>query len=237
MVDTGTIRTVVGIIGNVISLGLFLSPIPTFWRIIKQKTVADFKPDPYVATLLNCAMWVFYGMPFVHPDSILVITINGAGLVIEFIYITIFIIYSPGSKRKKIFIALVTEVIFFVIVVFVVLYCFHTTKRRSLIVGIICIVFNILMYASPLTIMKMVIKTKSVKYMPFYLSLASLLNGVVWVVYALLKFDINMLIPNGLGAISGVIQLILYATFYRTTRWDDDDDEINSRSEVQMSNV
>ncbi|CAB4280816.1 unnamed protein product [Prunus armeniaca] len=83
----------------------------------------------------------------------------------------------------------------------------------------------------------MVIKTKSVKYMPFYLSLASLLNGVVWVVYALLKFDINMLIPNGLGAISGVIQLILYATFYRTTRWDDDDDEINSRSEVQMSNV
>ncbi|KAH0975536.1 hypothetical protein GBA52_017435 [Prunus armeniaca] len=131
----------------------------------------------------------------------------------------------------------IIEVIFFVIVVFVVLYCFHTTKRRSLIVGIICIVFNILMYASPLTIMKMVIKTKSVKYMPFYLSLASLLNGVVWVVYALLKFDINMLIPNGLGAISGVIQLILYATFYRTTRWDDDDDEINSRSEVQMSNV
>ncbi|XP_008239745.1 PREDICTED: bidirectional sugar transporter SWEET5 isoform X1 [Prunus mume] len=237
MVDTGTIRTVVGIIGNVISLGLFLSPIPTFWRIIKLKTVADFKPDPYVATLLNCAMWVFYGMPFVHPDSILVITINGAGLVIEFIYITIFIIYSPGSKRKKIFIALVTEVIFFVIVVFVVLYCFHTTKRRSLIVGIICIVFNILMYASPLTIMKMVIKTKSVKYMPFYLSLTNLLNGVVWVVYALLKFDINILIPNGLGAISGIIQLILYATFYGTTRWDDDDDEINSRSEVQMSNV
>ncbi|XP_021826074.1 bidirectional sugar transporter SWEET5-like [Prunus avium] len=239
MLDAGTIRTVVGIIGNVISLGLFLSPIPTFWRIIKLKTVADFKPDPYVATLLNCAMWVFYGMPFVHPDSTLVITINGAGFVIEFIYITIFIIYSPGSKRQKIFIALVAEVIFFVIVVFVVLFCFHTTKGRSLIVGIICIVFNILMYASPLTIMKRVIKTKSVKYMPFYLSLASFLNGVVWVVYSLLKFDINILIPNGLGAISGVVQLILYATFYKTTRWDDDDDdnEIKSRSEVQMSNV
>ncbi|XP_016651184.1 PREDICTED: bidirectional sugar transporter SWEET5 isoform X2 [Prunus mume] len=227
--NTGTIKEEIS--------NIFLACSPTFWRIIKLKTVADFKPDPYVATLLNCAMWVFYGMPFVHPDSILVITINGAGLVIEFIYITIFIIYSPGSKRKKIFIALVTEVIFFVIVVFVVLYCFHTTKRRSLIVGIICIVFNILMYASPLTIMKMVIKTKSVKYMPFYLSLTNLLNGVVWVVYALLKFDINILIPNGLGAISGIIQLILYATFYGTTRWDDDDDEINSRSEVQMSNV
>ncbi|KAM0979574.1 hypothetical protein ACFX13_015696 [Malus domestica] len=236
MVDTGLVRTIIGIIGNVISLCLFLSPIPTFYRIVKQKAVSDFKPDPYVVTLLNCALWLFYGMPFVHPDSILVITINGIGFVTELAYIFVFLIFSPGSQRLKVFIALVVEVVFFVIVVFVTMYVFSTTKERSLVVGIICIVFNILMYVSPLTVMGIVIKTKSVKYMPFYLSLANFFNGVIWLVYSLLKLDINILIPNGLGTISGALQLILYAAFYKTTRWEDDVD-VRPRSEVQVSNV
>ncbi|GAU19651.1 hypothetical protein TSUD_185670 [Trifolium subterraneum] len=58
--------------------------------------------------------------------------------------------------------------------------------------------------------------------MPFLLSLANFLNGAVWLTYALLKWDPFIVIPNGLGTISGLIQLILYAVYYRTTRWDDD---------------
>ena len=38
------------------------------------------------------------------------------------------------------------------------------------------------------------IKTKSVKYMPFTLSLANFCNGIVWAIYALLKFDPNVLV-------------------------------------------
>ncbi|KAK1553500.1 hypothetical protein QYE76_072056 [Lolium multiflorum] len=47
-------------VGNVISFGLFLSPLPMFWRIIKNKDLDEFKSDPYLATLLNCKLWVFY---------------------------------------------------------------------------------------------------------------------------------------------------------------------------------
>lgn len=43
---------------------------------------------------------------------------------------------------------------------------------------------------------KMVIKTKSVKYMPLTLSIANLCNGIVWLIYSLLKFDINILVIN-----------------------------------------
>lgn len=68
---------------------------------MKSKSVQAFKPDPYVVTILNCAMWVFYGMPFVHPDSLLVVTINGAGLIIEAVYIVIFFIYSKSKQRVK----------------------------------------------------------------------------------------------------------------------------------------
>ncbi|XP_022924129.1 bidirectional sugar transporter SWEET5 [Cucurbita moschata] len=237
MVSTAAARTVIGIIGNVISFGLFMSPIPTFTQIVKRKAVEDFKPDPYLATILNCAMWVFYGMPFVHPDSILVVTINGIGFFIELAYVSIFFIYSPWIKRRKMLIVLLIESIFFATVVLITLLVFHTTISRSYFVGILCIIFNIGMYTSPLTVMRLVIKTKSVKYMPFTLSLANFCNGIVWAIYALLKFDPNVLIPNSLGALSGLIQLILYATYYRTTNWDNDDTSSTRRAEVQMSDV
>ncbi|XP_023520311.1 bidirectional sugar transporter SWEET5-like [Cucurbita pepo subsp. pepo] len=237
MVSTAAARTVIGIIGNVISFGLFMSPIPTFTQIVKRKAVEDFKPDPYLATILNCAMWVFYGMPFVHPDSILVVTINGIGFFIELAYVSIFFIYSPWIKRRKMLIVLLIESIFFAAVVLITLLVFHTTISRSYFVGILCIIFNIGMYTSPLTVMRLVIKTKSVKYMPFTLSLANFCNGIVWAIYALLKFDPNVLIPNSLGALSGLIQLILYATYYRTTNWDNDDTSSTRRAEVQMSDV
>lgn len=72
---------------------------PTFWRICKAKDTEEFKADPYLATLLNCMLWVFYGIPIVHPNSILVVTINGIGLVIEAAYLVIFFLYANNKKR------------------------------------------------------------------------------------------------------------------------------------------
>lgn len=58
-----------------------------------------FSPIPYLATLLNCMMWVLYGIPLVHPHSLLVVTINGTGLLLQTIYLTIFILYSTPPAR------------------------------------------------------------------------------------------------------------------------------------------
>nr|QHT64207.1 sugar efflux transporter 5 [Litchi chinensis] len=237
MVDTGAVRTVIGVLGNVISFGLFVSPVPTMVTIVKAKSVQEFKSDPYVATLFNCMLWVFYGLPIVRPDTILVSTINGCGVCIELAYIIIFLLYSPASKKKRILISVFVEVIVFAILVFVTLKFLHTTKARSALIGILCIIFNVIMYASPLTVMRMVIQTKSVKYMPFLLSLANFCNGLVWLVYALLKFDPFIVIPNGLGAFFGVIQLALYGTYYRSTKWDEDDTRPGQKSEVELTNT
>ncbi|KAM7479919.1 hypothetical protein LguiA_028132 [Lonicera macranthoides] len=224
------IRTIVGIVGNVVSMFLFLSPLPTFIKIGKAKSVQAYKPDPYLATVLNCGMWIFYSLPFVHPDSLLVLTINSMGLSIELIYVIVFFIFANWDKRRKIIMALFIEIIFLTIVILITMIFFHTTKSRSMIVGIVCVVFNIIMYTAPLTVMRLVIRTKSVKYMPFGLSLCNFLNGFIWLVYALIKFDPYILIPNSLGTASGLIQLILYGTYYRTTTWEDD----SKPAEVQL---
>ncbi|KAK1422342.1 hypothetical protein QVD17_25389 [Tagetes erecta] len=227
-----TTRTLVGILGNIVSVMLFLSPLPTFLKIIKAKSVQAYKPDPYVATLLNCSLWLFYALPIVHPNSLLVITINVIGITIEVIFITIFLRHSTWGGRRKIIIVLFIEAIIVAAVVVITLMCFHTYHDRSMIVGLVCIVFNIIMYASPLTVMRMVIKTRSVKYMPFSLSLATFINSVVWCGYALMPLDPYILVPNALGTVSAIVQLVLYATYYGSTNWDDDDDE---QGVVQMS--
>ncbi|KAI3673492.1 hypothetical protein L6452_39611 [Arctium lappa] len=221
--DRETVRLIVGIIGNIISLYLYLSPTPTFINIMKRKSVQAFKPDPYLATLLNCCMWLFYGLPIVHPHSLLVVTINSVGVVIAATFCSIFFKYSTWSCRRKMIIVFILEAIFLAAMVAFTLIVEHTNDARSMVVGILCVVVNIIMYTSPLTVMKTVIKTKSVKYMPVCLSLGNLLNGSIWIVYAALDFDPFIMIPNVIGAVSGTIQIVLYLKYNKTTNWDDDD--------------
>ncbi|XP_061350929.1 bidirectional sugar transporter SWEET4-like [Gastrolobium bilobum] len=198
-------------------LGLYLTSIkPTFIGISKKGSVEQYSAAPYLATLVNCMVWTLYGLPMVHPHSLLVVTINGSGCVIEIIYVTLFLIYSHRSKRLKVLLWLVVELIFIVALTVITLTMAHTVKERSSIVGTTCILFNIMMYASPL--MKLVITTKSVEYMPFFISLASFGNGVAWTTYALIRFDPFITIPNGLGTFFSVAQLILYATYYKSTK-------------------
>ncbi|KAK7316511.1 hypothetical protein RJT34_00028 [Clitoria ternatea] len=218
MVTADIARTVVGIIGNIISGCLFLSPVPTFVSICKKGSVEQYSAVPYLATLMNCMVWTLYGMPTVHPHSLLVVTINGAGCVVEIIYITLFLIYSHRTKRLNLFLSLFFQLIFITALTLVTLTLIHTVNKRSAIVGTICMLFNVTMYASPLSIMKLVIKTKSVEYMPFFLSLASFGNGVCWTTYALIPFDPFIAIPNGIGTTFSVAQLILYATYYKSTK-------------------
>ncbi|XP_037481043.1 bidirectional sugar transporter SWEET6b-like [Triticum dicoccoides] len=217
MVSADAARNVVGILGNCISFCLFLSPAQTFDRICKNKDVEQFTPDPYLATLMNCLLWFFYGLPIVHPNSLLVITINSVGIIIETIYLSIFFLYSPPKKRLKILLVVGFEVAFVASVVVGVLLSAHTYEDRSRIVGIICIVFGTIMYAAPLTVMGKVIKTKSVEYMPFTVSLVNTINGCCWLAYGLIGNDPYVTIPNAIGTVLCIFQLILYVCYYKST--------------------
>lgn len=127
---------------------------PTFIRIWKKGSVEHYSPAPYLATLANCMVWVLYGIPWVTSNSILVVTINGSGTVIELVYILFFLFYCPDQrKRIRMLAVLAVELAFIATLSTLVLTGVHIAGRRSKIVGIICILFNIMMYASPLSVM------------------------------------------------------------------------------------
>ncbi|GLJ18849.1 hypothetical protein SUGI_0336620 [Cryptomeria japonica] len=158
------VHFVFGIFGNITALILFLVPLITFSKIFKMKSTDQFSGIPYVSTLLNCLLSAWYGLPFVSPNNILVSTINGTGSVIELCYVVVFLFFIPDKKyRAKIFGLLVIVLIVFGTIAVVSIFALHGNERK-LLCGFAAAIFSICMYASPLSIMRMVIKTKSVKY-------------------------------------------------------------------------
>eukprot|EP00253_Pinus_taeda_P005210 PITA_05210 len=202
-----------GIFGNITALVLFLVPLLTFWTIIKKKSTEEFSGFPYVSTLLNCLLSAWYGLPFVSPNNTLVSTVNGTGAVLELCYAIVFLFYIRDKKyRVKIFGLLVSVLLFFALVALVSVLALHGHARK-LFCGFAAAIFSICMYASPLSIMRTVIKTKSVEYMPFFLSLGVFLCGTSWFIYGLLGKDPFVSVPNGVGSALGAMQLILYAVY------------------------
>ncbi|XP_019253067.1 PREDICTED: bidirectional sugar transporter SWEET2a-like [Nicotiana attenuata] len=90
-----------GIAGNLFAFVLFVSPIPTFRRIIGSKSTEQFSGLPYIYALLNCLSLIclWYGTPIVSPGIILVFTVNSVGAVFQLVYITIFFIFAEREKK------------------------------------------------------------------------------------------------------------------------------------------
>ncbi|XP_072970607.1 bidirectional sugar transporter SWEET1a-like [Typha angustifolia] len=201
-----------GIFGNATALFLFLSPIATFRRVVRCRSTEDFSGVPYTMTLLNCLLSAWYGLPFISPNNILVSTINGTGAVIESVYVVIFLTFAPNKLRVRMLGLLALVMSVFAVVALVSLLALHGHSRK-IFCGFAAAIFSICMYASPLSIMRLVIKTKSVEYMPFFLSLFVFLCGTSWFIYGLLGRDPFVAVPNGCGSVLGSLQLILYAIY------------------------
>ncbi|XP_024541102.1 uncharacterized FAD-linked oxidoreductase ARB_02478 [Selaginella moellendorffii] len=70
----------------------------TFIRIAKKKSTESFSSVPYIASLLNCILWVLYGSP-INKNATLVVTINGLGTVLNVIYVLLFLFYARKSPK------------------------------------------------------------------------------------------------------------------------------------------
>ncbi|XP_010524542.1 PREDICTED: bidirectional sugar transporter SWEET17 [Tarenaya hassleriana] len=202
----------VGVIGNVISILVFLSPVETFWRIVRRRTTEEYRSLPYVCTLLGSSLWTYYGI--VTPGEYLVATVNGFGAIVELFYVSLFLLFVPPPyKLNTALLVGMLNVFFPATAIAATRTAFKDEKTRSHAMGFICAGLNIIMYASPLSAMKTVVKTKSVRYMPFWLSFFLFLNGAIWAIYASLLHDVFLLVPNGVGFVLGTMQLILYGIY------------------------
>lgn len=224
-----------GLLGNLVSFMVFLAPVPTFYRVYKKKSTQGFQSEPYVVALFSSMLWIYYA--FIKTDELLLITINSFGCVIETVYICMFIAYAP--KKLKIYtskIIFLLNVGVFSLIVLVTLFLAKGANRVKLL-GWICVCFAVSVFAAPLGIMRQVIRTKSVEFMPFTLSFFLTLSAVIWFSYGLFTKDIYVAIPNVLGFCFGVAQMVLYIVYKDAKEFSEKvvlDEKLPEHVEIQM---
>nr|AWO14212.1 sugar transporter SWEET14 [Saccharum spontaneum] len=204
-----------GLLGNIISFMTYLAPLPTFYRIYKNKSTQGFQSAPYVVALFSAMLWIYYAL--LKSNEFLLITINSAGCIIETLYIVMYLLYAP--KKAKLFTAkillLLNVGVFGLILLLTLL--LSAGQRRVVVLGWVCVAFSVSVFVAPLSIIRQVVRTRSVEFMPFSLSLSLTVSAVVWFLYGLLIKDKYVALPNVLGFSFGVVQMGLYALYRNAT--------------------
>ncbi|CAH9142787.1 unnamed protein product [Cuscuta epithymum] len=201
-----------GVLGNIISFIVFLSPMPTFYKMYKKRSTEGYQSIPYVVGLFSALLWIYYALVKAHNTTLL-ITINAFGCFIETIYIAFFLVYSTHNTRMH-----TTKVLVLFVgggsaaIVGVTQYLFKGAIRVE-VVGWICLVFALCVFVAPLGILRQVIKTKSVENMPLLLSVFLTLSAVIWFFYGFFQKDMNITVPNVLGFFFGIVQIGVYVMY------------------------
>jgi len=219
--DEKKMLDVVSWAGTLCAVLLFASPAPTFRNIVREGAVRNFDALPYLLALLQCSLWVSYSV--ITPNRLPSLLTNLCGAGLELIWCILYLSFS--SERTAFATKFVVVVAAWILLTGVDVLTVphmqawqrHRLKPQDSIqteaLGLICVVFNIMMYAAPLGIVKRVIQTGSVEYMPLGLSVCTLLCSSTWTAYSLMVNDIWMLIPNASGVLLGVVQLVIYSWF------------------------
>ncbi|GAA0152257.1 hypothetical protein LIER_10778 [Lithospermum erythrorhizon] len=236
------LRLAVGLMADVASLLLYVAPILTFVKVVKKKSSDGYSCVPYILALFNSSLYTWYGLPIVSLgwENFLLVAINSIGILFEISFISIFFNYATSAGRKKVAILIVPVLITICSMTMISTFALHDHRHRKVFVGSIGLVASVSMYGSPLIVMKQVIQTKSVKFMPFSLSLFSFLSSSFWMVYGFLSHDIFLASPNCIGSPLGILQLMLYCNYMKRgtmkepQKWDMESANVNKRENLHQ---
>ncbi|KAM6586642.1 hypothetical protein CsatA_009247 [Cannabis sativa] len=232
----------VGIMGNAASLLLFAAPILTFIRVIKKRSTEEFSCVPYIISLSNCLLYTWYGFPIVSNkwENFPLVTINGLGILFELSFIFIYFWFASSNRKIKVAVGTICVITAFCIIALVSSFVFHDHHHRKIFVGTVGLFVATAMYGSPLVVVKQVISTKSVEFMPFYLSFFSFLASSLWLAYGLLSHDLFLSTPNMLGCPLGFLQLVLYCIYRKNKgvieeplKWDIEKNDNDKTKQLQ----
>ena len=214
MPDLKLIGNIFGWAGSVLSVYFFSAPVIPFFKLIRgQIKVGDSPGLLLIFSVFNCILWFNYGLLLGRPQMWVT---NAIGCGLTLIFVTIFLTYFT---KVKIYLTALMLFGLTVIIGALTYLCYFVIYYSY--VGYSANVFNVLMYASTGEKLYRVFKTKNYNLMPIFSIVGSFFNASCWLIYAIFDFEINVLIPNGLGFVLSGVQLVVYFYFYCQKRKND----------------
>lgn len=186
----------------VFTFGFFFSGSVTAMKIHHQKSVKNVNFLPYLAACMNCFLWTVYG--HLIGDWLLIL-VNMVGCILQAIYIFIFMqnCDNKQSYLKKVFFLLT-------VCLGALSFTYFGTDLYDVkqLLGLFCSTVTVLMFGSPLSVLRVVIATQNSEKISFPLSLMTVCNCLSWMLYGYLIKDYYVQVPNLFGLVLGIIQVL-----------------------------
>ena len=220
MSEENIVESIFGWIGATISIYFYFAPGFPFYKVLKdQMNYQDLPVILLISSFLNCILWADYGL---IKNSTQIYIANSLGGTIALIWITIYLLYL-GTKY---FVVSLILNILILIATGAISFLFYF-KIDTNITGLIAMIFNILMYAAPGEKIIRVIKTKKYELIPIYSSIGGFLCSLCWLIYGFYQNDINLIIPNSLGILFSIIQILIFIILYCKSDKNENDKSTN----------
>ena len=221
MSEENIVESVFGWVGAIISIYFYFAPGFPFHKVLKdQMNYQDLPVTLLITSFLNCILWADYGL---IKNSTQIYITNSFGGTITLLWITIYLVYLG----KKYFVVSLILNILILIATGAISFLFYFIIDSN-ITGLICMVFNVLMYAAPGEKIIRVIKTKKYELIPIYSSIGGFLCSLCWLIFGFYQNDMNLIIPNSLGILFSVIQILVFTILYCKSGKNDNEKSPNS---------
>jgi solute carrier family 50 protein (sugar transporter) len=213
-----------GWVGTAISICFFIAPIVPFSKLIKEEI--EWKDIPgvlLICSLLNCVLWLNYGLLL---NRFIVYFSNGVGGAITLIFITIYLIHV---SNKKFGFAILYTLILIAVLTGLDLLFFKLVPYDW--TGKIVLVFNVLMYAAPGEKILIVFRSWNYNLIPIWSTFAGIACSTCWFIYGIYLIDWYIMIPNVLGILFSIFQIFVFFIFknkkkkFKRENKENDDDE------------
>ena len=184
-----------GWVGTCFSLIFYMAPAQPYSRFIRKEIQIHDVPELLlIFSYLNCVSWIPYG---IRDGQAKPIVCNIIGALLTLVFIIVYCAFITNLHVKKslflIFVVLNLTLQFFWI-------CYSVIRNvQSL--GLICMIFNILMYAGTLEKFIRIIHTHNYHLIPILSATLMFVNGFCWFIYGLAYNDINIIIANASGVV------------------------------------
>ena len=191
---------------------LVLSGVPNIRKIYLKKAVSsDDNPLIFVSLVSNGFLWCMYGI--LTFNTLLIFT-NTVGLIVGIFYSAVYYQYCQNKNLRTKFITMVQATLIINTVLFVGATMLETENAANFI-GFLSSLSSVLLMSSPLSVVRSVIANKTSIYLPIPTVIATFANALSWLLYGVFNKDTFIWLPNVLGLLSALTQIVLLFVFPR----------------------
>ena len=204
---------VLSTIGTITSIFQCASGFPLLRKIIKEGSSANYPRLPMVLMIITCIQIGAYGViVYGFPAGLQLLIVNSIGLFFWLIFATVMIIYAATPRARAKLIAVVVITILWGILLPLGLFIAPSVmsfETRRIILAVLMNVANVGGFFSPIEKLLEALRTGDVHRMPAILVYANVFNCLIWTSYGSILADVWIYIPNGLGLLISLLQVIV----------------------------